>query len=62
MLLKAGLIEHHANDMPSDEQLENWVTIMPNADKFYEKLMSMVQEVITVIEKDTKNLTWEVVD
>lgn len=60
ILLKAGLVEHHKNEMPSDEQLERWATSMPNAKKFYEKLMSMVQEVVSVIEQDTKNLKWEV--
>lgn len=62
LLLKAGLIAHHKDEMPSDKDLENWITIMPNADKFYETLMSMVQEVISVIDNDTKNLKWEVVD
>ena len=62
LLIKAGLVEHHSNDMPSDEDLENWATIMPNAEEFYAKLMSMIKEVVNVIENDTKNLKWEVVD
>lgn len=62
LLLKAGLVEHHESEMPSDRDLENWATSIPNADKFYEKLMSMVQEVLNTIEQDTKNLNWEVVD
>lgn len=62
ILLKAGLVEHHANEMPSDNDILNWATSMPNAQAFYEKLMSMVQDVISLIDKDTKNLNWEVVD
>ena len=62
LLLKAGLVEHHEKAMPSDKDLERWATSIPNADKFYEKLMSMVQSVVSEIESDTKNLTWEVVE
>lgn len=62
LLVKAGLVAHHSNEMPSDEDLENWVISIPNANKFYEQLMSMVQDVISTIESDTKNLNWEVVD
>ena len=60
LLIKAGLVEHHLNDMPTDEQLEVWATSLPNAEKFYEKLMSMVQDVVALIENDTKNISWEV--
>lgn len=60
LLLKAGLVEHHSNEMPSDEELERWATSMPNAKEFYKKLMSMVQDVVSLIENDTKNLKWEV--
>lgn len=62
ILLKAGLVEHHLNDMPSDNDLERWATSIPNAKEFYDYLMSMVQEVVSVIENDTKNLKWEVVE
>ena len=60
ILLKAGLVEHHKNDMPSDKDLEIWATSIPNTQKFYETLMSMVQDVVSLIEDDTKNLKWEV--
>lgn len=60
LLLKAGLVEHHKDDMPSDKDLENWVLIIPNATKFYETLMSMVQDVLNTINDDTKNMSWEV--
>jgi len=60
LLLKAGLVEHHSNEMPSDNDLERWITSMPNAEDFYKKLASMVQDVVGLIEKDTKNLSWEV--
>ena len=62
ILIKAGLVEHHKNDMPSDAELEKWATSVPNIKEFYEKLMSMVQEVVSLINNDTKNLKWEVVD
>lgn len=62
ILLKAGLVEHHSKDMPSDKDLERWATSMPNTEKFFEKLMSMVQEVVNAIEQDTKNLKWEEVE
>ena len=60
ILLKAGLIEHHEKEMPSDKDIERWATSMPNAQKFYETLMSMVQEVVSAIDSDKKNLKWEV--
>ena len=60
ILLKAGLIEHHEKEMPSDKDIERWATSMPNAQKFYKTLMSMVQEVVSAIDSDTKNLKWEV--
>ena len=60
LLIKAGLVEHHKDDMPSDEELHNWAMSVPNAKEFYTKLMSMVQEVLSSVEQDAKNLTWEV--
>lgn len=60
ILIKAGLVEHHADDMPSDEDIDKWTTSIPNTKAFYEKLMSMIQEVIDAIDNDTKNLNWEV--
>lgn len=62
LLIKAGLVEHHEKDMPSDKQIEVWATSIPNSEKFYEKLMSMVQAVVQEIDDDTKNLNWEVVE
>jgi len=60
ILLKAGLVKHHKSEMPSDEEIERWATSIPNAELFYETLMEMVQEVVSVIDGDTKNLKWEV--
>lgn len=60
LLIKAGLVEHHKDDMPSNEEIERWATSMPDAKKFFDKLMSMVQEVVSLIDDDTKNLSWEV--
>lgn len=60
ILLKAGLVEHHKEEMPTDEELGRWATSIPNTKKFFETLMSMVQEVVNAIDNDTKNLNWEV--
>lgn len=60
ILIKAGLVEHHENDMPSDADIDRWITSIPNPDEFYKKLMSMVQLVINSIDSDSKNLKWEV--
>ena len=60
ILLKAGLVEHHKNEMPSDKDLERWATSIPNIKEFYQYLTKMLQDVIQVIEQDTKNLKWEV--
>ena len=62
LLIKAGLVKNHSHEMPSDDDIANWVVSMPKAQEFYKKLMSMVQEVVNVIENDTKNLAWEEVD
>lgn len=60
ILIKAGLVEHHKDNMPSDEDIKRWITTIPNATAFYEKLMSMIQEVVSSVEEDAKNLSWEV--
>ena len=60
ILVKAGLVEHHKDEMPSDQEIERWLTVLPNQKAFYEKLMSMIQEVVNAIESDTKNVSWEV--
>ena len=60
LLIKAGLVEHHENEMPSDDVIANWSTTIPNANEFYKMLMSMVQDVVNSVEQDAKNLSWEV--
>lgn len=62
LLIKAGLVEHHKDEMPSDNVITSWVFAMPKANEFYETLMSMVQEVINSIDGETKNMKWEVVE
>lgn len=62
LLIKAGLVEHHKDEMPSDKVITSWVFAMPKANEFYETLMSMVQEVINSIKGETKNMKWEVVE
>jgi len=60
LLIKAGLVEHHKDDMPSDSDIEKWVMAIPNPTEFFNKLMSLVQGVVSSVEQDAKNLTWEV--
>lgn len=60
LLIKAGLVEHHKDDMPSDSELARWVLIIPNPNEFYETLRGMVQDVISTINDDRKNMKWEV--
>ena len=43
ILIKAGLLEHHQDDMPSDKDVDRWVSSMPNTEKFFSTLMSMIQ-------------------
>ena len=62
ILIKAGLVEHHANEMPSDSDIDRWISSMPNAKQFFEKLISMIQEVMSEIGEDRKNIKWEVED
>ena len=62
ILLKAGLIEHHKDDMPSDKEIEEWILSIPNSQKFFEHLVSMVQDVLNTIEDNSKNISWEVVE
>lgn len=60
ILIKAGLIEHHAHEMPSDEQIESWAINMPNIDMLLMKLRDMLQDIIKENGEEAKNLSWEV--
>ncbi len=58
-LVKAGLKMHHADNMPSDEEVFGWVLAIGDDTKaFAETLQQMVQEVLDTFESDRKNLKW----
>lgn len=58
-LIKGGLLLHHANEMPTDEEILGWVIALGDSVKeFAEALKEMVQEVISTFESDRKNLKW----
>lgn len=57
--IKCGLIKHHKNDMPSDDDIFGWVMAMgEDAMPFMEALRDMVNDVLTVVQTDRKNLKW----
>ena len=60
VLIKAGLVEHHKDEMPSDQDVDRWISSMPNTDKFFSTLMSMIQDVTNEMGEDRKNTSWEV--
>ena len=62
-LIKSGLLMHHANDMPEDDEVYGWVLAMGEDIKpFAEKLQGMVQEVLNALTADRKNLKWREVN
>ena len=60
ILIKAGLIEHHKNDMPSDSDIDRWILSIPDTEKFFHTLMSMMTTVMEETGNDRKNTSWEV--
>lgn len=62
-LIKCGLIMHHENDMPSDDEIIGWVFAMgEDLKEFADVLLEMLQGVINTIKSDRKNLKWGKVD
>lgn len=58
-LIKCGLKMHHADDMPSDADILGWVMALGEGlDDFAKALTGMIQDVISVLETDRKNLKW----
>lgn len=58
-LIKGGLILHHKDDMPSDDDIIGWVIALgKDLEPFATALKEMVQEVINTFESDRKNLKW----
>lgn len=59
-LIRGGLKMHHADEMPSDDDIFGWVVSMgDDAKRFGEALREMVQEVLDTLKSDRKNLKWE---
>lgn len=58
-LIKSGLILHHANEMPTDDEVFGWVMALGEDMKdFAEALKGMVQDVLNALQADRKNLKW----
>lgn len=58
-LIKAGLLIHHKDEMPTDDEIFGWVMAMGEEVKqFAEALQEMIQEVVSTFENDRKNLKW----
>ena len=58
-MIKVGLKLHHADEMPSDDQVFGWVMAMgDDMNTFAQTLQTMVQEVLETFKQDRKNLKW----
>ena len=59
-LVKCGLLKHHKEDMPSEDDIFGWVMAMgENVESFADTLHEMVQGVLDTFKNDAKNLKWE---
>ena len=61
-LIKCGLLKHHKDDMPSEEDILGWVMAMEDLNEFAKALSEMVQDVLSAIKTDRKNLKWAKVE
>ena len=58
-LIKSGLIMHHENELPSDDEVFGWVMAMgDDIGEFANALQEMVQDVLDTFKNDRKNLKW----
>lgn len=58
-LIKCGLIMHHKDDMPKDSEVLGWVLALgEDLNNFAQALTGMVQDVLTTLKADRKNLKW----
>ena len=63
LLIKCGLAKHHANDMPSDDDVLGWILAMgEDAKPFMEALIDMLNDVLQTVKSDRKNFHWGKVD
>ena len=59
VLIKSGLVIHHKDNMPTDEEIFGWVVALgEDVKEFATALQEMVQEVLDTFESDRKNLKW----
>jgi len=62
-LIKCGLAMHHKNDMPKDSEVLGWVMALgEDLKEFADALTGMVQDVLTTLQTDRKNLKWAKVE
>ena len=58
-LIKCGLLMHHENELPSDDEIFGWVMALGDDMKeFADALQEMVQDVLDTFKNDRKNLKW----
>lgn len=58
-LIRCGLVMHHEKDMPTNNDILGWVLALGEDVKdFANALQGMVQDVLTTLETDRKNLKW----
>ena len=59
VLIKGGLLKHHKNELPSDDDIFGWIMAMgKEMTEFASALQEMVQEVLKAFEDDRKNFKW----
>ena len=59
MLIKCGLVMHHEDDLPSDDDIFGWVMALGSeVENFANALREMVQSVLDTFKEDRKNLHW----
>ena len=59
VLIKGGLLMHHENDMPTDDDVLGWVLALgDDIGEFAKTLQEMVADVMKTFENDRKNLKW----
>lgn len=63
ILIKYGLTMHHEKEMPSNDNILDWVLALGDSQTaFVEALRSLIQGAIASIEEDRKNLKWAKVE
>lgn len=59
ILIKSGLVMHHKDELPSDEDIFAWVMALgDDISEFANALREMVQGVLDTFKEDRKNLKW----